>query len=120
AVISAHLRKGRGALRPASAGTRSQIAGEPVVGVGSEHAGIDIDVAITPEARAVAPDGVVVDVIIGERPEQRPDPAISAIPVPPPSMGAVPADQRGAGRELSARDWVGDDAGISQRMAVRE
>src|SRR6185437_12485971 len=88
---------------------------------GTEHSGIEVEIAVAPEGRAIAPDRVIVDVVIGERPEQRPDPAISAVSVPPPSLrAAMPADQRSACGKLSARDRIAEDARVPQRAVVRE
>ena len=107
AVIGAHLReRGSGAARLLSG--RRQIASEPAITIGPEQTGVDIDIAIAPEAGAVAPERVVIDVVIGEWPEQRPDPAKSAVGVPPPpSMrAAVPADDGSARGKLSSRGGI--------------
>src|SRR5258705_9296894 len=74
-----------------------------------KHAGVDVIIAVAPErgAGSVAPDRIVIDVKIGERPEQRPDPSISAVAVSPPSGAAVgPAGHRRAGADPGTRGRV--------------
>jgi hypothetical protein len=44
------------------------VTGEIVVAVMREDPGIDIRVTVVPEA-VVAPDGIIINVVIGERPE---------------------------------------------------
>jgi hypothetical protein len=52
--------------------------------------GIDVRIAVVPETYAITPYGVIVDIVNGEWPEQRPDPSIPAVAVsPPPDCGAV-------------------------------
>src|SRR3989440_10212462 len=71
---------------------------------------MDVRITVVPEADAVTPDGVVVDIVNGEWPEQRPDPTISAVAVsPPPVRGAavLPAGQRCNRHDLPARRRVG-------------
>src|SRR5215470_11619632 len=71
-----------------------------------EDSRIDVPVAVAPEAGSVTENRVVVDIVKSERPEQRPDPAVAAINVPPPAArGApvTPARQRGSRHDLAAR-----------------
>ena len=75
---------------PSAAPALRHIAGEIVIAVRREDPCIDVRVTVVPEA-VVAPDRIVIDVVIGERPEQRPDPSISAVAVLPPSVRAVAA-----------------------------
>src|SRR6266705_386511 len=89
---------------------RSRIGGEIIMAVRRKDRGIDVTITVVPEADAVTPDGVVVDVVNGERPEQRPDPSISAVAVsPPPVLGAaaMPAGQRCNRYDLPAHRRVG-------------
>src|SRR5271154_2885705 len=65
--------------------------------VGRKDRGIDVRITVVPEADAVTPDGVVVDIVDGEWPKQRPNPSISAVAVSPPpvrDVAAMPARQR--------------------------
>jgi hypothetical protein len=110
-ILAAHLRqragcdaRGRGRLGAAvgaCARLLRQVAGEIVVAVGREDAGVEIVVAVVPERVfvAVAPERVVVHVMIGERPEHRADPSVSAVPVLPPATtalaSALPSGRRG-------------------------
>ena len=67
--------------------------------------GIDVRITVVPEADAVTPDGVVVDIVNGEWPKQRSDPSISAVAVSPPSVrdaAAMPARQRCSRDDLPA------------------
>src|SRR5260370_21591668 len=93
--------------------TRCRIARKIILAVRRKDPGIDIVVAIGPEADAVAPDRVVVDIVIGERPEQRPDPSISAIVVSPPPVrdaAAMPAGPRCSRRHLPPPRRVAEQA----------
>jgi hypothetical protein len=93
--------------------TRCRIPRKIILAVRCKDPGIDIAVAVVPEADAVAPDRVVVDIEIGERPEQRPDSSISAIAVSPPPVrdaAAMPAGQRCSRDDLSARRRVAEQA----------
>ncbi len=88
---------------------RSGIGGKVVMPVRRKDRGIDVGITVVPEADAVAPDGVVVDIVDGEWPKQRPDPSISAVAVaPPPVRGAtaMPARQRCGRDDLPARRRV--------------
>src|SRR6266481_4510983 len=90
--------------------TRSGIGGQTIMAVRRKDRGIDVGITVVPEADAVTPDGVIVDVVNGERPEQRPDPSISAVAVsPPPVLGAaaMPAGQRCNCYDLPAHRRVG-------------
>src|ERR1700716_1413088 len=76
---------------------RSRIGGEIPSAVRRKDRGIDIFITVVPEADAITPDGVVVDIVNGEWPKQRPDPSISAVVVSPPPVrdaAAMPARQR--------------------------
>src|SRR6266568_8663146 len=87
----------------------SGIGGEIIMTVRRKDRGIDVRITIAPEADAVTPDGVVVDIVNGEWPKQRPDPAISAVAVsPPPVRGltAMPARQRCSRDDLPAHRRV--------------
>src|SRR6202048_3712415 len=95
-------------LRPD--GLRSGRGGESTMAVRGEDRGIDVRIPGVPEADAVTPDGVVVDIVNGEWPEQRPDPSISAVAMsPPPVRGAatMPAGQRCSRDDLPAHRRVG-------------
>src|SRR3954462_9891799 len=98
---------------PSAAPALRHIAGEIVIAVRREDPCIDVRVTVVPEA-VVAPDRIVIDVVIGERPEQRPDPSISAAAVLPPSVRAVaasmPACQCGSRGDLSARAGIAEQA----------
>src|SRR5712691_511077 len=90
---------------------RSRIGGEIIMAVRRKDRGIDVRITVVPEADAVTPDGVVVDIVNGEWPEQRPDPTISAVAVsPPPVRGAavLPAGQRCNRDDLPARRRFGE------------
>src|ERR1700687_6462632 len=65
---------------------RARIGGEIIMAVRRKDRGIDVGITVVPEADAVTPDGVVVDIVNGEWPKQRPDPAISAVAVSPPPV----------------------------------
>src|SRR6266487_5817389 len=89
--------------------TRSRIGGEIIMAVRRKDRGIDVRITVVPEADAVTPDGVVVDIVNGEWPEQRPDPSISAVAVSPPAardVAAVPARQRRSRDDLPAHRRV--------------
>src|SRR5260370_30844634 len=84
---------------------RTRIGGEIIMAVRRKDRGIDVRITVVPEAGAVAPDGVVVDIVNGEWPKQRPDPSISAVAVLPPpirDVAAMPAPQRCSRDELPA------------------
>src|SRR6202051_4794914 len=88
---------------------RSGIGGEILRAVGRKDRGIDIRITVVPEADAVTPDGIVVDIVNGEWPKQRPDPSISAVVVSPPSVraaAAMPACQRRRRDDLPAQRRV--------------
>src|SRR3979411_2875767 len=88
---------------------RSPIGGEIIMAVRRKDRGIDVRITVVPEADAVTPDGVVVDIVNGERPKQRPDPSISAVAVSPPpvrDVAAMPARQRCRRDDLPARRRV--------------
>src|SRR5437660_12338962 len=89
--------------------TRSRIGGEIIMAVRRKDRGIDVRITVVPEADAVTPDGVVVDILIGEWQEQRPDPSISAVAVSPPPVrdaAAMPARQRCGRDDLPAHRRV--------------
>src|SRR5260370_31529118 len=84
---------------------RSRIGGEIIMAVRRKDRGMDVRITVGPEAGAVAPDGVVVDIVNGEWPKQRPDPSISAVAVSPPpvrDVAAMPARQRCSRDDLPA------------------
>src|ERR1700736_6502918 len=87
----------------------SGIGGEILRAVGRKDRGIDIRITVVPEADAVTPDGVVVDIVNGEWPKQRPEPSISAVAVSPPPVrdpAAMPARQRCSRDDLPAHRRV--------------
>src|SRR6266481_1053942 len=88
---------------------RSRIGGEIIMAVRRKDRGIDVRITVVPEADAITPNGVVIDILIGERPEQRPDPSISTVAVSPPSVrgaAAMPAGQRCSRGDLPAHRGV--------------
>src|SRR6266481_7138884 len=88
---------------------RSRIGGEIIMAVRRKDRGIDVRIAVVPEADAITPHGVVVDIVNGEWPEHRPDPSISAVAVSPPpvrDVAAVPARQRRGRDDLPAHRRV--------------
>src|SRR6476646_6046763 len=88
---------------------RSRIGSKIIMAVRRKDRGIDVRITVVPEADAVTPDGVVVDIVNGEWPKQRPDPSISAVAVSPPPVRdatAMPAHQRCSRGDLSARRRV--------------
>src|SRR3981081_1752529 len=88
---------------------RSRIGGEIVMAVRRKDRGIDVRITVVPEADAVTPDGVVVDIVNGEWPKQRPDPSISPGAVSPPprlAAAAMPAGQRCSRDDLPAHRRV--------------
>src|SRR6266403_11284 len=88
---------------------RSGIGGEIIMAIRRKDRGIDVRITVVPEADAVTPDGVVVDIVNGEWPKQRPDPSIAAVAVPPPPVrdaAAMPARQRCSRDDLPARRRV--------------
>src|ERR1700688_3597217 len=87
----------------------SGIGGQIIMAVRRKDRGIDVGIAVVPEADTVTPDGVIVDVVDGERPEHRPDPTISAVDVSPPpvrDVAAMPARQRCSRDDLPAHRWI--------------
>src|SRR5229473_935857 len=126
AVVTAHLRQpvGRciGCARCRDA--RRQIASKIIVGVGRKHAGVDVVVAVAPERgpKTAAPDRIVIDVKISERPEQRSDPSISAIAMLPPSasrLTVIPACHRRASGDPGANIGVPQRGRVAQRARKR-
>src|SRR3954447_19098887 len=90
------------------------IASEIVIAVRREDGRVNVTIAVTPErvVIAIAPERVVVDVVIREWPEQRADPAVAAIAVPPPSFAAATLTPAGGGRaRCDLRAGVGVDEG---------
>jgi hypothetical protein len=88
---------------------RSRIGGEIIMAIRRKDRGIDVRITVVPEADGVTPDGVVVDIVDGEWPKQRPDPSISAVAVSPPpvrDVAAMPARQRCSRDDLPARRRV--------------
>src|SRR6202049_1014253 len=87
---------------------RACIGAEIILAVRRKDRGIDVRITEVPEADAVTPDGVVVDIVNGEWPEQRPDPSISAVAVSPPPVrdAAMPARQRRSRDDLPAHRRV--------------
>src|ERR1700720_351122 len=88
---------------------RSGIGGEILRAVRRKDRGIDIFITVGPKADAITPDGVVVDIVNGEWPKQRPDPSISAVVVSPPPVrdaAAMPARQRRSRDDLPAHRRV--------------
>src|SRR3979411_1429443 len=84
---------------------RSPIGGEIIMAVRRKDRGIDVRITVVPEADAVTPDGVVVDIVNGEWPKQRPDPSISAVAVSPPpvrDVAAMPTRQSRSRDRLAA------------------
>src|SRR6185437_6018228 len=135
-VLAAHLRqlvgscsRSRGArcrrrAAPTWRPTWRQIAGESVISVRSENAGIDVVVPVVPERRvvAIAPHRVAVPIVIGERPEQRANPAIAAVAVSPPSISAaamLPSRRRGTGRDPSAHIRIAQRGPVMQCASDR-
>src|SRR6266581_4540906 len=96
---------------------RSGIGGEIIMTVRRKDRGVDVRITVVPEADAVTPDGVVVDIVNGEWPEQRPDPSISAVAVSPPPVrdaAAVPARQRRGRQQGGQNDNGNSNAGLRQ------
>src|SRR5258708_14132360 len=92
---------------------RSRIGGEIIMAVRRKDRGIDVRIAVVPEADAITPHGVVVDIVNGEWPEHRPDPSISAVAVSPPPVrrvAAAPAPQPRAPDALPAHRRVAKPA----------
>src|SRR2546430_17674415 len=90
---------------PSAEPARSRIGGEIIMAVRRKDRGIDVRITVVPEADAVTPDGVVVDIVNGEWPKQRSDPSISAVAVSPPPVrdaAAMPARQRCSRDDLPA------------------
>src|ERR1700694_3673635 len=87
----------------------SRIGGEIIMAIRRKDCGVNVRITVVPEADAITPDGVVVDIVNGEWPKQRPDPSISAVVVsPPPVRGAaaMPARQRRSRDDLPAHRRV--------------
>src|SRR5215213_3566880 len=97
--------------------TLRPVAGEVAIAVGREDAGVDVAIAVTPErvVIAIAPERVVVDVVIREGPEQRADPAVAAIAVPPPSLAAAAVTPPCGGR---GRCNLRAGGGVDERRPV--
>src|SRR5689334_20054189 len=111
AVIATKLLQRRHAAMPASGGAGSGIGGEIGEAIGRKDPGIDVRIAVVPEAGTIAQDRVVMHIENGEWPEQRADPAISAVVVAPPSIrvGAVAqAAERCNRDDLLARHRIGE------------
>src|SRR5438067_10169265 len=88
---------------------RSRIGGEIIMVVRRKDCRIDVRITVVPEADAVTPDDVVVDIVNGEWPKQRPDPSISAVAMSPPPLRdatALPARQRCSRHDLPAHRRV--------------
>src|SRR6267154_5260117 len=88
---------------------RSRIGGEIIMAVRRKDRGIDVRITVVPEADAVTPHDVVVDIVNGEWPKQRSDPSISAVAVSPPPLRdvtALPARQRCGRHDLLAHRRV--------------
>ena len=88
---------------------RSRIGGEIIMAVRRKDRRIDVRITVVPEADAVTPDDVIVDIVNGEWPKQRSDPSISAVAVSPPSLRgvtALPARQRCSRDDLPAHRRV--------------
>src|SRR5262249_54053282 len=109
-AIAAELLQRHYSVMPASGWTGSGKGGEIGLAVGGKNSGIDVRIAVVPETGAITQHGVVVNIENGEWPEQRPDPAISAVAVAPPALRgsavAQPA-QRCNCDDLPARRRVG-------------
>jgi len=111
AVIAAELKQRRDSAKPSAVRARSRIGGEFLTAIWREDRGIDVRIRVAPEAGAITPDGVVVDIVNGERPKQRPDPSISAVAMsPPPVRGAtaMPARQRSSRGDLPAQRRIAE------------
>src|SRR3984893_9779668 len=94
---------------PSAERARSRIGGEIIMAVRRKEHGMYVRIAVVPEADAITPDGVVVDIVNGEWPEHRPNPSISAVAVSPPpvrDVAAMPARQRCSGDDLPAHRRV--------------
>src|ERR1700737_2039676 len=129
-VITAHLRQlvwyrspGAGDLSnidPRTAGAWCQIAYEVIIAVGGEKAGKDVIVAVAPEQGivAIAPYRVVINVVIGERPKYRADPAVSAAGMSPPPVSpaaaALPSRRGRTRNDLSASIWIVQRSSVAQ------
>src|SRR5437763_12592755 len=100
---------------PAALRALRQIGREAIIAIGTKDAGIDVRVAVAPEAEAIAPDRIVIHVIVSEGPEQRTDPAITTTRMlPPPAAGAMPANQSRRSRNLDPRRRVAEQAAVTQ------
>src|SRR4029079_14124599 len=94
---------------PPSVRTGSRIDGEFLAAVWRKDRGVDVGIRVVPEADAITPECVVIDIVNGERPIKRPDPAISAVAVPPPpgrGATAMPTRQRVRSCDLPAHRRV--------------
>src|ERR1700738_530411 len=95
---------------------RSRIGGEIIMAVWRKDRGMDVRITVvpatgagTPEAEAVTPEGVAVDIVKAEWQKQRPAPSISAVAVSPPPVrdaAAMPARQRCSRDDLPAHRRV--------------
>src|SRR5271165_833172 len=95
---------------PSQRRRRPQIGCKVLLAVRREDSGIDVGIAIGPEAGAFTEDDVDGDIFMGERPEQRSDPSISTVAMSPPAIGgaaAMPARKRGSRDQLPARERRG-------------
>jgi hypothetical protein len=90
AVVAAYLGKQRKFAATSAARRRCRVTGEIAITVGREDSRVDIRITVVPKSR-IALDGVVIDVIIGERPEHRPNISIPAAAMLPPPVRTVPA-----------------------------
>ena len=89
AVIAAELLERRDSAMSSAEWARSRVGGEIIMAVRRKNRGIDIRITVGPEADAVTPDGVVVDIVDGEWPKQRPDPSVCAVAVSPPAPASA-------------------------------
>src|SRR5205085_1204088 len=97
-----------------------QIGRQAIIAIGTKEAGIDVRVAVAPEAEAIAPNRVVIHVIVSEGPEQRTDPAIAtARMLPPAAADAMPANQGRRSRNLDSRRRVAEQAAIAQGTGMQ-
>jgi hypothetical protein len=106
AVVATELCDERDPAVASSGRTRTGIGGKFGTVIRREDRGMDIGIAVAPEPDAIAPHRVVVDIVNGEWPEHRPDPAISAVGMLPPSIRSatiIPTSERGNRRDLLAR-----------------
>src|SRR6185437_399317 len=86
AVIAAELLERRDSAMSSAGRARSCIGGEIIMAVRCKDSGIDVGITIVPEAGAITPNGVVVDIVNGEWPKQRSNPPKSTVAVSPPTV----------------------------------